>query len=60
MLKKFSHNKNEHLISLLVTFEQSRTFYLIFPWAEANLATHWCKVNPIPSFDRETVIWVGT
>lgn len=60
MLKKFSHNKNEHLISLLVTFEQNREFYLVFPWAEANLATYWRKENPNPSFDRETVIWVAT
>ena len=59
MLKKFSDNKHEHLISLLATYEQFDRFFLVFDWAEADLQRYWSKVNPSPSFDLETVLWMA-
>lgn len=59
MLKKFSNPAHEHLISLLATYEQFKNYYLIFHWAEADLQRYWRDVNPTPSMDRETVIWVA-
>lgn len=59
MLKKFSGDAHPHLISLLATYERDETFYLIFPWAEADLMTYWKSQNPDPTFDTETVIWLA-
>lgn len=58
MLKKFS-NKHGHLISLLATYEQSGRFFLVFDWAEADLQAYWKKINPAPSFDVNTVLWMA-
>lgn len=59
MLNKFSGNKHEHLISLLATYEQFDRFFLVFDWAEADLQGYWKKVNPTPSFDSNTVLWMA-
>lgn len=59
MLNKFSGNKHDHLISLLATYEQSNRFFLVFDWAEADLQGYWRRVNPSPSFDKETVLWMA-
>jgi serine/threonine protein kinase len=59
MLKKFSNPAHDHLISLLATYEQFRSYFLIFHWAEADLQRYWRDVNPIPSINRETVLWVA-
>lgn len=59
MLKKFSDDTHEHLISLLATYEQFKRFYLIFPWAGADLETYWKRKNPRPSMNYETVRWVA-
>lgn len=59
MLKKFS-NTHEHLISLLATYEQSDSYFLLFDWAEADLQRYWSKINPSPSFDYATVVWMAT
>lgn len=58
MLVKFSKDGDPHLVSLLATYEQSQYFYLIFPWAEANLRDYWEVKNPNPSLDKRTVHWV--
>lgn len=60
MLNKFSSNKHEHLISLLATYEQFDRFFLVFDWAEADLQRYWRKINPSPSFDLTTVLWMAT
>ncbi|KAE9363830.1 hypothetical protein N431DRAFT_390007 [Stipitochalara longipes BDJ] len=59
MLKKFSNPAHEHLISLLATYEQFKSYFLIFHWADADLQRYWRDVNPTPSMNRETVIWVA-
>lgn len=59
MLNKFSGNKHDHLISLLATYEQFDRFFLVFDWAEADLQGYWRKVNPAPSFDMNTVLWMA-
>lgn len=60
ILKKFSGNKHEHLISLLATYEQSDRFFLVFHWAKADLHCYWKNVNPVPQFDLNTVTWMRT
>lgn len=59
MLKKFSGNAHQHLVSLLVTYEQFSRFYLIFHWAEADLENYWKEVNPSPNLDYKTVTWIA-
>ncbi|KAJ0120691.1 protein kinase [Diaporthe amygdali] len=59
MLNKFSGNKHEHLISLLATYEQCDRFFLVFDWAEADLQGYWTRINPSPSFDRNSVLWLA-
>ncbi|ROW10403.1 hypothetical protein VMCG_01820 [Cytospora schulzeri] len=59
MLMKFSDDTHEHLISLLATYEQFKKFYLIFPWAGADLEDYWKKKNPQPSMGYETVRWMA-
>ncbi|KAF4816354.1 putative cyclin-dependent serine/threonine-protein kinase [Colletotrichum siamense] len=59
ILKRFSGDAHPHLISLLATFERNDTFYLIFPWAGADLMTYWKSENPTPAFDEATVIWMA-
>lgn len=59
VLNKFSGNRHEHLISLLATYEQFDRFFMIFDWAEADLQEYWRKVNHLPSFDLNTVLWMA-
>lgn len=59
MLMKFSDDTHQHLISLLATYEQFKKFYLIFPWAGADLETYWKRKNPRPSMNYETIRWVA-
>lgn len=59
MLMTFSGNVHPNLISLLATYEQFNRFYLIFPWAEADLQSYWKDRNPSPLMDHDTVLWVA-
>ncbi|KAF4835116.1 putative protein kinase [Colletotrichum tropicale] len=59
ILKKFSGDAHPHLISLLATFERERVFYLIFPWAGADLKTYWKSKNPTPTHDADTIMWMA-
>ena len=62
MLKRFSDPSvpaHKHLISLLAIYQQFGTYYLIFHWADADLRRYWKDVNPCPSMNQETVIWVA-
>lgn len=59
MLMKFSDDSHEHLISLLARYEQFTKFYLIFPWAEADIENYWKSINPSPKTDYGTVRWVA-
>lgn len=59
MLKRFSGDSHPHLISLLATYEQFKSYYLIFHWAEADLLKYWTRVTPKPVVDRETVLWMA-
>ncbi|KAK4101555.1 kinase-like protein [Parathielavia hyrcaniae] len=58
MLSKFSDDTHDHLISVLAAYRQLKYFYLIFPWAEANLVQFWVKIKPDPDFGQ-TVDWVA-
>jgi serine/threonine protein kinase len=60
MLRKFSQNKHKHLISLLLTYEQDYTFYLLFDWAHCNLKDYWQYEQPRPDVTcQKTVLWIG-
>lgn len=57
---KFSGDAHPHLISLLATYERFNRFYLVFPWAQADLKRYWSKINPEPPFGYENILWVAT
>jgi len=59
MLKMFSNDAHQHLISLLATYEQFRVYCLIFPWADSDLNRLWSVIKPKPSFDMKTILWVA-
>ncbi|KAK0662974.1 putative Serine/threonine-protein kinase [Cercophora samala] len=59
MLKKFSNEAHPHLISLLATYEQRNSYFLVFPWADADLWTYWKDVVPNPTMDQSTIKWVA-
>lgn len=57
MLKLFSdRRRHDHLVKLLATYEFKGEFYLLFPWAKANLREYW-KQTPVPQFSGFTVKW---
>jgi len=59
MLKKFSGDSHPHLVSLLTTYEQSNRFYLVFHWAEADLADYWKERNPRPFVNHKMILWMA-
>ncbi|KAK4171488.1 putative Serine/threonine-protein kinase [Triangularia setosa] len=59
MLKKFSNDAHPHLISLLATYEQRNSYFLMFPCAKADLFAYWQKFEPTPKIDHNTVKWVA-
>lgn len=48
-LKRLSGQK--HIVLLLATFEYKNSYYLLFPWANANLQRYWAMF-PSLSIDR--------
>ena len=48
-----------HLVTLLATFEQSDNYYLIFPWAKADLLGYWKTIKSMPFKDRDTALWLA-
>jgi serine/threonine protein kinase len=60
VLKRFSHIPNNHLIKLLATIEitSSKTYYLIFPWAEGDLQQFW-KSKPNPAGETDFLLWMS-
>jgi serine/threonine protein kinase len=59
MLKIFSNDAHPHLISLLVTYEYLKVYYLIFPWADGHLYEFWSTIEPEPIVDYEKIMWVA-
>jgi serine/threonine protein kinase len=41
----------------VATYEQFKSYFLIFHWAEADLQRYWRDENHMPTMDRETVLW---
>lgn len=58
MLKRFSNDAHPYLISLLATYEQKGTFYLIFPRADHDLRAYWAKTLPPALEDWEGMHWM--
>ncbi|KAK3367814.1 hypothetical protein B0H63DRAFT_565698 [Podospora didyma] len=58
VLNRFSGNTHMHLISLLATYEQQNTYFLICLWADFNLLGYWKEKNPEPFKDQETAYWL--
>lgn len=59
MLMTYSGDTHPHLISLLSTYEQFQQFYLIFPWAEADLQSYLERINPNPPLDHSSIRWLA-
>jgi serine/threonine protein kinase len=43
----------------VATYEQFKSYFLIFHWAEADLQRYWRDENDEPTMDRETVLWLA-
>lgn len=61
ILKRMTKRQHKHLIQLLATYEQRQEYYLIFPWADADLHNYWETINPDPAEkDRKTrLLWLA-
>lgn len=59
ILSTYSGDTHPNLISLLATYEQFGQFYLIFPWAEADLQSYLERINPNPPIDHLNVRWLA-
>ncbi|KAK8062585.1 hypothetical protein PG997_014682 [Apiospora hydei] len=60
ILQKFvGHNAHEHIVALLATYEHCGKYHMIFYRAQGDLFKYWKKVNPDPTFNRDTVMWVA-
>lgn len=45
-------------MSLLATYEQFGKFYMMFPWAQADLQEYWAR-HSAPSLDQEAINWLA-
>ncbi|KAF4982593.1 hypothetical protein FZEAL_1825 [Fusarium zealandicum] len=60
MLKKFGgEGTHPHVVSILATYEQFGKYHLIFHRADGDLFRYWKEIEPNPSFDYDTVIWLA-
>ncbi|KAK8078884.1 hypothetical protein PG994_002691 [Apiospora phragmitis] len=60
ILQKFvGHNAHEHIVALLATYEHCGKYHMIFYRAQGDLFKYWKEINPRPSFNRDTVLWVA-
>jgi serine/threonine protein kinase len=59
VLERFSgpNSGHTHLIRLLLTFKHRGKYYLVFPWADSNLADLWRSEQMFDSSERD-VIWL--
>ena len=54
--ERHTHN---HLINLLATFSHSGQYYLVFPWADADLEHYWQYIKPDPpTSDPSMEFWL--
>ncbi|KAI1774286.1 kinase-like domain-containing protein [Hypoxylon cercidicola] len=58
MLKKFDGGVHPHIVTVLTTYKHGDDYYLIFPWAECDLARY-CEMNPNPTRNLDTVQWLA-
>jgi serine/threonine protein kinase len=56
MLKAIRRHRHPHLVKLLATFQWRGEYYLLFPYAKANLRKYWEEI-PLPEFSSNTVLW---
>ncbi|CAM1510081.1 Fc.00g004160.m01.CDS01 [Cosmosporella sp. VM-42] len=57
-LQLLNSEANPNIIRLLGTYRIADRFYLLFPWADYDLAMFW-RLNPTPEADPTTVRWVA-
>ncbi|WAO87251.1 Protein kinase domain-containing protein [Fusarium falciforme] len=57
-LERFSlpNKGHDHLVRLLLSYERGDEFFMIFPWAQGNLAEFW-KKNPSNPASRHDSSW---
>jgi serine/threonine protein kinase len=56
MLKAIRRHRHPHLVKLLATFQWRGEYYLLFPYAKANLREYW-EQTPHPEFSSSMVLW---
>lgn len=59
MLKKFDGGVHRHIVTVLTTYQHGDDYYLLFPWAECDLARYCETTNPSPTRNLETVQWLA-
>ncbi|KAH7081175.1 kinase-like domain-containing protein [Paraphoma chrysanthemicola] len=57
-LRRFNGFGNEHMVTLLMTWTQHRSYNLLFPWAKCDLENYWAR-DPLPIMDTGTIVWTS-
>ncbi|KAH7091632.1 kinase-like domain-containing protein [Paraphoma chrysanthemicola] len=57
-LRRFNGFGNDHMVTLLMTWTQHRSYNLLFPWAKCDLDNYWAR-DPLPIMDAETIVWTS-
>lgn len=61
ILKKFSGaHSHPHIVSLLATYEQEKTFYLMFYKADGDLFNYWRMIYQNPILNHKNILWILT
>ncbi|KAK8112925.1 hypothetical protein PG984_013451 [Apiospora sp. TS-2023a] len=61
ILQKFvGRNAHRHIVTLLATYRHYGKYHMIFYRAQGDLAKYWKSINPAPTFELKTILWVAT
>ncbi|KAK8029777.1 hypothetical protein PG993_011068 [Apiospora rasikravindrae] len=59
ILQKFvGHNAHPHIVALLATYRHCGKYHMIFYRAQGDLFRYWSEINPTPTFNQDTILWV--
>jgi len=50
---------DQHVITLLATYEHRGYYHLVMPWAECNLEAFWAEKMPDPPRDSKVLHWMA-
>ncbi|KAI0172132.1 kinase-like domain-containing protein [Hypoxylon sp. FL1284] len=59
MLEKFNGSVHHNIVSVASTYKHGKDYFLLFPWADWDLAKYCASKDPIPTMDPPKVRWLA-